>query len=112
MAAISWLPVFGDPATDDRTPDIIIKLKAGYLVSESPKRAEHGGFSDDDTHVALILASGALAPALGGSVQDGEISTNQIAVTALQALGLDADKLQGAVSEKTPALPGMGISVK
>ena len=103
---------FGDPAKDDRTPDIIIKLKAGYLVSDSPKRAEHGGFSDDDTHVALVLASGALPPALGGSVQGETVSTNQIAVTALQALGLDVGKLQGAVAEKTPALPGTGIIVK
>ena len=103
---------FGDPAKDDRTPDIIIKLKPGYLVSDSPKRAEHGGFSDDDTHVALILASGAVPPAIAGSVQGETVSTNQIAVTALQALGLDAAKLQGAVLEKTPALPGTEIPVK
>ncbi len=100
---------FGDPAKDDRTPEVIIKLKPGYLVSDSPKRAEHGGFSEDDTHVALILASGALPPAIAGSVQGETVSTNQIAVTALQAVGLDAGKLQGAVAEKTPALPGTGI---
>ncbi len=103
---------FGDPAKDDRTPDIIIKLKPGYLVSDSPKRAEHGGFSEDDTHVALILTSGALPSALGGSVQGETVSSNQIAVTALQALGLDAGKLEGAVAEKTPALPGTGLPAK
>ena len=103
---------FGDPAKDDRTPDIIVKLKPSHLVSDSPKRAEHGGFSEDDTHVALILASGALPPALGGSVQAETVSTNQLAVTALHALGLDTAKLRGAVAEKTSALPGAGIPVR
>ena len=103
---------FGDPASDERTPDVIIKLQPGYVVSDSKKRAEHGGFSEDDTHVALVLASGALPAELRGSSQTGIVSTNQIAVTALQALGLDAGKLQGAVAEKTPPLPGTGISVR
>jgi hypothetical protein len=100
---------FGDPATDDRTPNVIIKLKPGYVVSDSYKRAEHGGFADDDTHVALVFASGGIPLDLRGSDQDGAVSTTQIAVTVLDALGLGASQLQGAVIENTQPLPGTGI---
>jgi hypothetical protein len=97
---------FGDPAADDRAPDIIIKLKPEFLIHDSSKRAEHGGFSEDDLHVALILA-GALPPADRGSIQNAPVQSTQIAVTALQALGLNPAKLQGAQIEKTAPLPGI-----
>ena len=102
---------FGDPGTDDRTPDVIIKLKSGYVVSDSYKRAEHGGFSEDDSHIALVLASGNIPISLQGTEQTGDVSTTQIAVTSLEALGLDASLLQGAVIENTAPLPGTGIPV-
>src|SRR5262245_56888251 len=46
----------GNPATDSTTPDLIVTLKPGYIWVGNPlkftfKRAEHGGFSDTDTHV-------------------------------------------------------------
>ena len=61
IAEVLWGPGlvaagFGNPSKDDRTPDIILKLKPGFLIHDKLKRAEHGGFSDDDTHVALVLA--------------------------------------------------------
>lgn len=96
---------FGDPSTDDRTPDLIVKLQPGYIVSDSAKRAEHGGFSEDDAHVALVLASGGLDPSLEGTSVTSNVETTQIAVTALNALGLDPAQLQGAAIEGTQALP-------
>jgi hypothetical protein len=101
---------FGDPSTDDRTPDLIVKLQPGFIVSDSSKIAEHGGFADDDTHIALVLSSGGLAAAVQGTMQIGNVSTTQIAVTALDALGLDANQLQGAAAENTLPLPGTGIA--
>ncbi len=111
IAEVLWGPSlvaagFGDPAADDRAPNIIVKLKPGFLIHDKPKRAEHGGFSEDDTHVALIL-SGGLPANLRGTTQDAAVKSTQIAVTALEALGLDPAKLQGAVLEKTPSLPGL-----
>lgn len=101
---------FGNPLSDDRTPDFIIKLNPGYVISDSTKRAEHGGFSDDDTYVGLIAASGILASGFKGTIQTQAVKTTQIAVTALDALGLNPDLLQGAVKEGTKKLPGLGIS--
>jgi len=102
---------FGNPTQESTTPDIIVKLKPRYVLVGNPakpsKQAEHGGFSEDDTHVALIVGGGAVNPELSGSVQTDRVSTKQIAVTALKTLGLNPADLQGAVAEKTQALPGL-----
>jgi hypothetical protein len=100
---------FGDPAKNSRTPDIIVSLHPGFIWVGNPahftfKRAEHGGFSDDDTHVALIV-SGGLVHKHAGTVQDDLVHLTQVAVTALDVLGLDPNQLQGAVAEGTQALP-------
>lgn len=80
------------------------------MISDGTKRAEHGGFSDDDTHVALIAASEILDSELKGTIQTQTVKTTQVAVTALDALGLNPESLQGAVKEGTKKLPGLGIS--
>ncbi|MDF5739303.1 MULTISPECIES: alkaline phosphatase family protein [unclassified Nostoc] len=100
---------FDNPLQEDRTPDVIIKLKPGYVISNSTKRAEHGGFSDDDTHISLILSSRGLEARVKGTSQIKKVSSKQIAVTVLEALGLDPMKLQGAKSENTLPLPGTEI---
>ena len=101
----------GDPSQNSRTPDIIVVLKPGFIWVGNPtnrfKRAEHGGFSADDTHVALIVSSGGINPNVQGSVQDGAVVTTQIAVTVLKALGLNPDNLQGVHAEGTQELPGL-----
>jgi YVTN family beta-propeller protein len=104
----------GDPAKDATTPDIIVTLKPGYIWVGNPlhftfKRAEHGGFSDTDMHVALIVGGGALSKDVRGTEVDGPVQTKQIAVTALNSLGLNSSLLQGAVKEHTLGLPGLGI---
>ncbi|MDF5712305.1 MAG: alkaline phosphatase family protein [Rhizonema sp. NSF051] len=104
---------FGNPARDTRTPDIIVKLKPGFIlvgnVASKVKRAEHGGLNEDDTHVGLIVNSDALPDNLKGSVQDDKVDTTQIAVTTLDALGLNPAYLQGAKIQKTQVLPGLDI---
>jgi phospholipase C len=103
--------IFGNPLENSRTPDIIVTLKPGFIWVGNPKnkfkRAEHGGFVDDDTHVALIVSSGGLNADVQGSVVDNPVTTTQVAVTALEALGLNPAKLKGALTEGTKALPGL-----
>jgi hypothetical protein len=105
----------GNPATDSTTPDVIVTLKPGYIwvgnVNSQHKRAEHGGFTDDDTHVALIVSGGALPAAFRDTTVTQHVNTTQIAVSVLEALGLDPSKLQGAVKDGTTALPGLGLAV-
>ena len=104
---------FGDPSKDGTTPNIIVTLKPGFIwvgnVNNQFKRAEHGGFVQDDTHVPLIVSGGALPDALQGTEQKDPVQTKQIAVTAMNMLGLSADSLQGVVLEGTKGLPGLHV---
>ena len=99
----------GTPANDDRAPDLIVLYKPGYLLGNN-KRAEHGGFSEDDSHIALILG-GNIPVNLQGTFQDANVLNTQIAPTMLEALGLNPSLLQGAVIDGTTDLPGTGIAV-
>jgi hypothetical protein len=93
---------FGDPALG-RTPDILIQPLHGTIYSKSAaKVSEHGGLTDDDTHVLLFAAN----PSFEGGVVDDKVENKQVAPTILRALGLDADKLTGARAEHTQVLPG------
>ena len=95
----------GNPATDDRAPDIIVRFKSGVIAATSLKRAEHGGFTPEETQVPLVIAGGIPGDARG-STQLGAVSTTQISVTVLKALGLDAGALQGAKREGAAILVG------
>lgn len=99
---------------NSRVPDLVVLFRPGAVAvddpSDSNKRAEHGGLSEDDTHVALIVGGG-LPDRLHGIQQRGRVSTTQIAVTALKALGLNPDDLQGAKAEGTRALPGLEMAM-
>ena len=94
---------FGDPATDSRVPDVVVIPMQGviYTKPSATKVAEHGGFSDDDTHVALLLS----APGLSAATITTPVTTTQVAPTLLTALGLDPKKLQAVQQEGTPVLP-------
>src|SRR5262249_50380572 len=77
-----------------RPPDILVTLKPGYInVGGNPaakytfKRAEHGGFVADDTHVPLIMSGGLIPVNDRGAVETAPVTTTQIAVSALEALG-------------------------
>jgi hypothetical protein len=105
----------GNPLQDSTTPDIVVTLHPGFIWVGNPqhfqfKRAEHGGFSAPDAHVALTLDSGGLPGNLRGTRVVPQVSLQQLAVTALEALGLNPNLLQGAVIDGTVGLPGLGLS--
>ena len=95
--------LYNDPAQNDRTPDIVILPEQGVIYTTSKaKIAEHGGFSNDDTHIDLLIAN----PGLRKSTIYTPVQTTEIAPTILQLLNLDPDKLQAVRMEHTPILPG------
>ena len=71
------------------------------IYTGGTKLAEHGGFSDDDRNVALIVSSPRIAPRVAIDL----VETKQIAPTILDALGLDPSKLDGVQKEGTQKLP-------
>jgi len=95
---------FQDPLHDARTPDIIVTPDVGVIYSTSAKKiAEHGGFAEDDVHVALIFSN----PGIEEATIDTGVQTTQIAPTILQVLGLDPQELDGVRLEGTQVLPGL-----
>jgi len=106
---------FGKPLTDNRTPDLIVKLKPGYIyvgnTSSTVKRAEHGGLNPDDLDVPIILSSDGLDPSLFGDVITSGVFTTQLAPTILEALGLNPELLDGVRLEGTQALPDAPFAV-
>jgi Type I phosphodiesterase / nucleotide pyrophosphatase len=94
---------FGDPRRNDRTPDIIVQPIPGTIYTGSKaKVAEHGGFAEDDTHVALIVFSGGDRH---HDVVGSRVETRQIAPTILRLLDLNPEALRSVRLEGTRALP-------
>jgi hypothetical protein len=105
-ASSGFAAMFGDPTVDPRTPDVVVKTKKGVIYSLSAKKwAEHGGFADDDAHVALLVSN----PALSAGTVDTQVRTKQVAPTILAALGLEPTLLQAVQVESTPVLPGLPL---
>src|SRR5262249_4322378 len=101
-AALALL--FQDPAQDSRTPDFILNPTVGVVyANKATKIAEHGGFNEDDVHVALLVSHPAPPPA----VVDAAVATTQIAPTILKALKLDPNELDAVRAEGTTSLPGL-----
>lgn len=97
---------FNDPTRDTRTPDIIVLPNAGTIFTSSGKKnAEHGGFSDADTNVALLVSN----PGLAARVIKSPVQTTQIAPTILEALGLEPRDLMAVRREHTTVLPGLRL---
>ena len=106
-ASTNFVAMFGDPTKDPRTPDLVVKLKKGTIYSLSTKKwSEHGGFADDDAHVALLVSHPAIAPATVSAA----VRTKQVAPTILAALGLDPTELQAVQQEATAVLPGLALA--
>jgi hypothetical protein len=94
------LPPDGDP----RTPDIIVTPNVGVTYTgSSTKLSEHGGFAHDDTNVIMLVSNPAFAPRTIYT----NVGTNQVAPTALKALGLDPRSLDGVRLEGTTVLPDL-----
>jgi hypothetical protein len=92
-----------DPATDDHVPDIITTANEGVVYTTGTKIAEHGGFGEEETHVALIVSGHGIAPRTFKS----PVFTMQVAPTIVKALGLDPTQLQAVQAEGTAVLPGL-----
>jgi len=105
LSGASLKALFNDPTTDSRTPDIIVLPDHGVIYAKltATKIAEHGGFSADDTHVALVIANPHLPK---GSVAT-PVQTTQIAPTVLHLLGLKPGDLQAVGIEHTDVLPDL-----
>lgn len=98
--------LFGDPRTDPRAPNFILSPRLGVIYAgHAGKIAEHGGFHEDDRHVALLVSNPALSPATFAE----RVNTTQIAPTILRALGLDPRRLQAVRIEGTRALPNLPL---
>jgi len=96
--------VYKNALHDHRTPDFIGVAVHGTIYTTGSKLSEHGGFSDDDRHVAMVVSGPGLA---GGSAVTSPVLTTQIAPTILTALGIDPSGLTGVQKENTQVLPGL-----
>ena len=92
---------FNSAGGDPRTPDIILKVNTGVIFTGGSKIAEHGGFNEDDVHVALLVSLPSLAPQTVKSA----VSNQQVAPTIIQALGMDPNQLQAVQQEGIAVLP-------
>jgi hypothetical protein len=90
---------------DSRMPDLVLQPQAGVIWmrkgDEGPKM--HGGFSDDQSHVALLVSGRQLT----GRVDKTPVPTTQIAPLILRILGMEKMDLRALHQEHTPALPGI-----
>ncbi len=94
------------PAGDPRVPDIIVTPNVGVVYTGSSKKlAEHGGFSQDDTNVVLLVSN----PDLNAQVLTTPVETAQVAPTILSALGLEPTRLDAVQVEGTEVLPNTGF---
>lgn len=90
-----------NPFKDNRVPDMIILPWEGVLYTTTTEIADHGGYSNDDLNVALLVS----APNLQAGYDFDTVSTTQIAPTILSALGLPTSSLNSVTVEGTQPLP-------
>jgi hypothetical protein len=102
LAGSDLAALYPDPLTDSRTPDIILLPTPGTVyTTSSTKIADHGGFGEDDVHVALLVSHVALPNKTIGD----PVETRQIACTILKALSLECDGLLSQQVEPSKFLP-------
>jgi arylsulfatase A-like enzyme len=92
---------FNSPLNDPRTPDIILKVNTGVIFTGGTKIAEHGGFNEDDTHIALLISN----PSLDSITVKTPVSNQQVPATILKVLGIDPNQLQAVRKEQVHVLP-------
>ena len=96
----SLTDLYGDPFRNSRVPDFIAVTDHGVICTGGSKLAEHGGFSDDDRNVLLLLS----APRIEPQYVETLSYTTQIAPTILHALGLNPNALESVLTEGTQVL--------
>jgi hypothetical protein len=92
---------FNSPVDDPRTPDIILKVNTGVIFTGGSKLSEHGGFNEDDVHVALLVSN----PSLDSITVKTPVSNQQVPATILKVLGIDPNQLQAVRKEQIHVLP-------
>jgi type I phosphodiesterase/nucleotide pyrophosphatase len=92
---------FNSPSSDERTPDILLKVNTGVIFTTGSKIAEHGGMNEDDVHVALLLSN----PVLRSRQVKTPVLTQQVAPTILKSLGLDPERLDAVRKGHVTVLP-------
>ncbi len=97
---------FPSPMSDSRTPDLIVIPERGVIYAKAgdKKKAEHGGYVGDDTHVALLISNPHLPTT--DAVNRSPVFTTQVAPTLLASLGLSPSALEAVAKQGTPLLPG------
>ena len=90
-----------DPASDPRTPDIVLKVNTGVIFTGGSKIAEHGGLNEDDVHAALLVS----LPGVTAAHVNTPVLNQQVAPTIIKALGFDPDQLQAVKKEQITVLP-------
>lgn len=104
LSGASLLLRFNDPLTDPRVPDVIAQPKLGVIYTHSSKKiAEHGGFTNQDRNVLLVISN----PQLDAKVVKRQVETKQIAPTILALLGLNPNVLPAVRLEHTQVLPAV-----
>ena len=90
---------------DARVPDLVVIPRAGVIYGKAgdSKLAEHGGFDDDDTHVALLLSNPRLEH--HGERVATPVSTTQLAPSILAVLRLSPASLDAVKKQGTKVLP-------
>ena len=88
--------------SNSRTPDIVLLPVPGTVYTTAvTKIADHGSFSDDDVHVALLVSHGSIQR----TAVDDPVETRQIACTILTSLNLDCGDLLSQQVEPSGPLP-------
>jgi hypothetical protein len=84
LSGLALAARFNSPLLDPRTPDLIIQPTPGTIYSSSrAKVMEHGGFAEDDTHVAMLVVNGTslLSGSPAGGTVNQPVRTYQVAPT-------------------------------
>ena len=92
---------FNSPVDDPRTPDIILKVNTGVIFTGGTKLSEHGGFNEDDVHVALLISN----PSLDARTVKTPVSNQQVPASILRVLGIDPNQLEAVRKEQVHVLP-------
>jgi Type I phosphodiesterase / nucleotide pyrophosphatase len=101
FAGASLQNKFNSPLNDPRTPDIILKVNTGVIFTGGSKIAEHGGFNEDDVHVALLVSN----PGLDQHSVNVPVSNQQVPASILKALGIDPSELDAVRKDQVHVLP-------
>jgi type I phosphodiesterase/nucleotide pyrophosphatase len=101
FAGASLQNKFNSPSDDPRTPDIILKVNTGVIFTGGTKIAEHGGFNEDDVHVALLVSN----PRFDAKVVKTPVSNQQVPASILKVLGIDPNELEAVRKEQVHVLP-------